>query len=277
MLGCDGASRKAPPAPAPPVSGAVTSARGGAAAAASPATAPPDACRVMSVSGRARRGSGQPIARGARLAGAEPIELEDDGRLHFKHTGSGREWTARGPARLVPCVDGQEEIILVSGALRAELGAGARPGAEVWVGTPFGSIRYARAQAEVRVSEQALELTASVGDVWLEGAAPAAELRVAAAIRRPAAQRLRVGPALEACARAAAESEARAKALLGPGEVGLGQRAAAHVRARRLARSRCASATATVLAQAPSDELAARLRELEEYRRAWQRVPASKT
>ena len=145
----------------------------------------------MAVSGPAHLGSGHPLTQGERLAGNDSIELEAGSQLHFKHTSSGREWTVRGPARLVPCVEGEEEIILALGSLRAELGAGVRPGAEVLVGTPFGTVRYAHAQAEVVVSERALELTASAGEVWLEGAEPAPELRVSGPIRRKQAERLR--------------------------------------------------------------------------------------
>lgn len=231
----------------------------------------------MSVTGRARLGSGDPLNRGERLAGNEAIELDAGSQLHFKHTSSGREWTVRGPARLVPCVEGEEEIILALGSLRAELGAGVRPGAEVMVGTPFGSVRYAHAQAEVAVSDAALALTASAGEVWLEGAEPAPELRVSGSLRRGRSERLKPVTAVERCARAAAESETHAERLLAAGESGLGQRAALHVRARKLARARCASATATVLQLAPPSELAAKLRELDVHRRTWRRVPASKT
>jgi hypothetical protein len=242
-----------------------------------PSPPPPDACRVMSISGPAHLGSGRPLTHGERLAGNEAIELDAGSALHFKHTSSGREWTIRGPARLVPCVEGEEEIILALGSLRAELGAGVRPGAEVLVGTPFGSVRYAHAQAELVVSERALELTASAGEVWLEGAESAPELRVSGSIRKKQAERLQPATAVESCARAAADSEKRAESLVSAGESGLGQRAALHVRARKLARARCASATATVLQLAPPSELAAKLRELDGYRRTWRRVPASKT
>lgn len=232
---------------------------------------------MISLAGSARLGSGHELNPGERLAGNEAIELEAGSQLHFKHTSSGREWTVRGPARLVPCVEGEEEIILALGSLRAELGAGVRPGAEVLVGTPFGSVRYAHAQADVVVSDRALELTASAGELWLERAEPAPELRVSGSIREKQAERLRPATAVETCARAAAESEARAESLLVAGESGLGQRAASHVRARKLARSRCASATATVLQLADPSEQAAKLRELDGYRRRWRRVPASKT
>lgn len=211
------------------------------------------------------------------LAGTEPIELETGSQLHFKHTASGREWTVRGPARLVPCVDGEEEIILALGSLRAELGAGLRPGAEVLVGTPFGGVRYAHAQAEIVVSAAGLRVEASAGEVWLRAAEPAPERRVSGTLRRSKAERLQPAQAVESCARAAAEAETLAESVLAAGEAGLGKRAAAHVRARKLARSRCASATATVLGSVPESELAARLRELDTYRRAWRRVPASKS
>ena len=127
------------------------------------------------------------------------------------------------------------------------------------------------------VSQRALELTASAGEVWLDGVEASPELRVSSGMREKQAKRLLPAMAVERCARAAADSEKRAESLLVAGESGLGQRAALHVRARKLARSRCASATASVLQLAPPSELAARLRELDVYRRTWRRVPASKT
>lgn len=101
-------------------------------------------------------------------------------------------------------------------------------------------------------------------------------MRVSGSLRKKQAERLQPERAVKSCARAAAEAEARAESLLVAGEPALGQRAASHVRARKLARSRCSSATATVLQLAPPSELAVKLRELDVYRRTWRRVPVSK-
>jgi hypothetical protein len=75
------------------------------------------------------------------------------------------------------------------------------------------------------------------------------------------------------CGRAARASETLAKGLLGPAAPGLGQRAAEHVRARELARARCAAAAAAVLQQDSGSEREQRLSELAGYREVWRRVP----
>jgi hypothetical protein len=231
----------------------------------------------MSSTGPAQRGSGEVLHAGDRFSGADWLELAKGSSLHLKHGESGREWTLRGPARLLPCVDGQEELILAEGKLRTELGAGVRPGAQVLIGTPFGSVRYADASAELDVTRDSLRLAVSAGDTWLRstGKRAASETRTthAQSARRGTRERLAAAPAVEACQKAAQHSEAIAKSLLAPGAAGLGQLAADHVRARELARASCAAATAAVLQQNLGAERSARLSQLAGYRELWRRVP----
>jgi hypothetical protein len=232
----------------------------------------------MSASGEVSQDSGQPIHPGAALTGSQLLELGVKAKVHIKHVESGREWTVEGPARLIPCAGGEEEIFLGQGTLRTELGAGVRPGAQVLIGTPFGSVGYADARAELIVTERELRLVASAGEAWLTPADPAAApVRVSGAspMRRSERARLAAVPALASCAKAAAESENQAKALLLPSEQALGERASAHVRERQRARTLCAGAAAAVLQQTRGAELAARLRELDAHRASWRRVPSS--
>lgn len=233
----------------------------------------------MSASGEVSQAAGQPIHPGAMLTGSQLLELGVGAKVHVKHVESGREWTVEGPARLVPCAGGEEEIFLGQGTLRTELGAGVRPGAQVLIGTPFGSVGYADARAELVVTERELRLVANAGEAWLTPADPAVPpMRVSGnkPLRRSERERLAAAPALASCARAATESENQAKALLLPSNQALGERASAHVRERQRARSLCASAAAAVLQQTRGEELAARLRELEAHRASWRRVPSSK-
>jgi hypothetical protein len=240
----------------------------------------PEGCRVMSLSGGVRAAGGALIRKGQKLTGDEALILTEAAALHLKHTVSGREWSVVGPARLLPCVAGQEELVLAEGRLRTELGAGARPGAEVLIGTPFGSIRYLNARAELLVSARELRLSASSGEAWLAppGSDQTPELRAQGTqrVRRDQAQRPTLQAALEGCARAAASSEGQARALLQPSAEALGQRAAAHVRARQRARSSCASAAAAVLWQEQRAEQRARWLELEQHRASWQYIPSSR-
>ena len=250
-----------------------------AASAAPVAPSAPLGCRVMSTTGAAQRDSGVAVHAGDRFVGSDWLELAKGTSLHLKHGQSGREWTLRGPARVLPCVDGLEELILAEGKLRAEPGAGVRPGAQVLIGTPFGSLRYADASADLDVTRDALRLAVNAGDTWLSStsAPPGAETHTAGAqsTRRGPRQRLAAAAAVAECARAAQQSEALAQSLLAPAPSALGKLAAEHVRARELARARCAMATAAVLQQDQGSERSARLTELAGYRERWRRVPAA--
>jgi hypothetical protein len=237
----------------------------------------PLGCRIMSLSGESRLGSGTALQTGDRLTGADWIELGAGSRLHFKHAESGREWTVQGPARLLPCVEGREEVILGQGQLRTELGAGVRPGAQVLLGTPFGSVRYADARSELSVKPDELRVSLSAGDAWLSGTGTLAPSDVhierSRTLRRGPRERWAAAAAVQACAEAAHAALERAQGLLGPAQTPLGQRAAEHVHARELARARCSSAEAAVLQQTQGKELRDRLAELATYRELWRRVP----
>lgn len=277
LLGCS--REQATPTAAGGAAGTVAAA---APVAATPAAAParpaPHGCRVMSTTGPAQRTSGAVVQAGDRFFGADWLELGKGTRLHLKHGESGREWTLQGPARVLPCVDGQEELIMAEGQLRAEPGVGVRPGAQVLIGTPFGSVRYGDASAELQVTSEALQLSVSSGDTWLRAGAaagsPETHVTRAKAARRSRGERLQADAAVAECERAARASESLAKSLLGPAAPGLGQRAAEHVRARELARARCADATAAVLQQDSGSAREQRLSQLAELREVWRRVPA---
>lgn len=231
-------------------------------------------CRVISLRGAGRTSAGQRLAA-PQLLGAGWIELEPGALAHLKHTETSREWTLEGPARAWVCPQGREEIILGTGVLQTELGPGARPGAEVTIGTAFGSVQYGDARARLSVSDRELRLQTSSGDAWLTpfSAAPSSVLR-GADVRRGPSQRVEFQAAMRWCAAAAARAAELAAGLLAGGAAGLGQRAAEHVRARHWARASCANAGAAVLQQARGAELEPRLREVSELEETWQRVVA---
>jgi hypothetical protein len=244
------------------------------------ATAPGGSgCRVMSLTGAGTLGSGDPLRAGDRLSGADWIDLAPGSRLHLEHTKSSRQWTVQGPARLVPCVDGGEEIVLSRGTLATELAAGVRPGAQVVIGTPFGTLRYADARAELRVSSAELRVQLSAGEAWLgalpQEAPPELHLTQRQTLLRGAEQRWRATAALESCAAAASDAQARARALVEHSEAPLGERAKRHVQARELARIRCDSAAAAVLQQSQGGALAEQRARLASYRGQWQQIPGA--
>jgi hypothetical protein len=272
-------------APLPAVAGASSPPAVAAARPAAPAVASAPACRVMAVSGDIARGE-EPVRAGDAWNDSVAVELGPQATVRLMHTSSTRQWTLTGPARFVACDGGTEEIVLARGALRTEPGAGVRPGAEVWIGTPFGSLRYADARAELEVTTAALGLRVASGPLWfapLGGDSPK-ERRVSDAATTFAAKPYRVSVALAIarCQRAATQAAERADSLLSASSEPLGARAAAHVRARQQAHGTCASARAALLSvprplagAEPSDDPRAQWSELNGYDRLWRAVPAA--
>ena len=238
--------------------------------AAAPVAAP--ACRVVTLSGAATK-EGQPLRVGDAFGGT-PIELATGARLHFVHVSSARAWSLEGPARLAACAGGAEEIVLGRGTLRAEPGSGVRPGAEVWVGTPFGALRYADAAASMNVGERQLSVRVATGRVWFTplGGDSLDERPIATEATFSAAPyRLSGARSLERCSRDASAAEERARSLLAPSTRPLGERAAEHVRARQRARASCVSARAVALATPSPDPSTGA--ELARYDALWRGVP----
>jgi hypothetical protein len=230
----------------------------------------------MSVKGAARWDTGAPVEKRTWVAAARWLELDPGAGLHLKHAESGREWTLEGPAKVLACPGGNEEIVLAGGTLRSEAGSGVRPGAEVLVGTPFGTLRYADARVELRVSSAELSVMLHSGEVWLSSAGTTpgdARVVVSKPLKRGRAERLDASAARKACGVAAQDAEQLALALLMASSEPLGARAATQVRARQRAASVCAGAAAAVLQQELGDELGLHLDEVSEFRQQSRRVP----
>jgi hypothetical protein len=235
-------------------------------------------CRVMSLIGQVSRGAANEVRVGDLLAGGAPLELAAGASVHLKHTKSAREWSVAGPGSVLVCADGDEDIVIGAGVLHTEQGPGARPGAQVLVGTPFGSVSYGDASARVTVRASGFELTVAAGDVWF---APATAQELTAThvtaskplVLGPSA-RLAAAAAAQRCERDAAAAEARAKGLLATSNEPLGGRAAAHVRARRRAHASCADAEAVVLDASSGEDRERRLAELNAVALRWRVVPA---
>ena len=132
------------------------------------------ACRVMALRGtatsRPRLGAPPAPSAGGGWGGgtfdAQPtslgrsellpegglIELESGASLTVQATVSTREITLVGPALAEACPGGEEAIRLSYGKVTAFPGGGVRPGAEVWVATPLGVVRFNDANLEVTVA-----------------------------------------------------------------------------------------------------------------------------
>lgn len=231
------------------------------------------ACRVMSLRGDVRTATGERITKGSLLSGDRWLVLEPGASLALKHTTSGRELAFDGPGRVLPCFGGEEEMIVGLGTVRTQTGVGVRPGATVVIGTPFGSVRYADAQAKLVVGEASLEVPEASGDLTLVPLLPPAQPvpLTGAAVQLPGAAT--ADEALAACSQAAQSAQGQARALLAAAGGTRGELAAAHVRARGAARLTCAAATASALARGDAMEIGARLQRLGELRAQWMAVP----
>ncbi|MGC4089884.1 MAG: hypothetical protein QM756_18755 [Polyangiaceae bacterium] len=271
-----------------PIGGATASRSASAPAsvtASAPAPAPPPIapdmpqliqapCRVLRVSGSARVVAGMELSNLTGLDGKAWLELAAKAEVSVRHGATSREFSLHGPGRFLPCRQGLEQVLVAEGAFESSAGSGVRPGAEMWVSTPFGTVRYADADARLRVEAGGLRLSAASGRVVVEGSdgklltltAPVPERRLGSAL--PATESV---TRCEASARTAEQSAAR---VLAPGGDDLGKLAATQLESRRRARAQCLVAEASVerLAEGPEK---ARLRDqVSQANQLWQAVPA---
>lgn len=164
----------------------------------------------------------------------------------IKHAASGREIIVEGPGRVLPCRGGEEQLLVSSGRVRSVPGAGVRPGAEVWLVTPWGVVRYGDAALELGVSERTLTVTVSGGQAATDPAAGVTTLpKTVAGPGGKARATGKPNPArqAEACQRAAVAAQKSAAVLLAdrPGP-DLGRHARDQLEDRRRARAACAMA-----------------------------------
>lgn len=273
-----------PPASALPLASAAASAPAAPSASApgrpglSPATRP--GCRVLALTGQVQEGA-SPLANGALTYGTSWLSLGKDASLTLRHTATTREVTLRGPGRALPCLDGEEDTLLVEGSLESTAGAGARPGAEVAIFTPLGTISYGDAQISIRASKTRVEVSSTKGEAWVFAAKSASRKgpeKLAAAKDKT----VLTGPGtvealLKDCEQAAEQAEALGRAVLAPagGDAGsLGDRAAAHLRARQAARRACGAARAGASAEPDADKRGGFEQRVEQAGRRWKSLGA---
>jgi hypothetical protein len=221
-------------------------------------------CRAIVVKGAPKDSQGNVVSAMAPLDGTVWLDLPDKSWVTVKHAVTGRELTFTGPGLVLPCKNGKEWFVLVRGRASTTTWAGAAPGAEVLLSTPFTLVRYGDATLDVTVEDSRLLVKAIRGDAWLESGKEggASDRKVAAGtqeVRSGAPEDPRA--LLSDCEQAAARSESMARETLsGKSGVPLGESAAAHVRARRAATAACAVADAALgrLALGPEREGLAR-------------------
>jgi len=294
---------KTPPPPAP-------SARASVAPVPTPAVPPSAhlprpqaklACRAITVEGDVHiETSSGPAGPDAGLVpvllqGLAPTEawvgLAKGARLVVKDPRTTRETSFRGlagPGRARVCVGFAEESWIAAGRFESSVGAGEAPGAEEWVVTPFGVVRYGAAKVTVdvlpREAEVMLESGAAfawtpvapaTGDAGLEDGwmrLPAGRTRLQS--REPAGGPEAARIALDRCKTLAASARALAVQVMSPDGGAGGSTIAAQVTTRRLARAACAVASMRVHALAESDA-APLVRPLADANASWSGIPTA--
>ena len=209
------------------------------------------------------------LAQGDLLPETGIIELGTDAELTVQATVSTREITVVGPATAEACPGGDEAVRLARGRVTAFPGAGVRPGAEVWIATPLGVVRFSDAQIDMAVQgsdADRLKVAVIAGQAsvipaaGVVAAAPPVERADAAGgvialspgatfeASRPAGAVSRwVRDLVAACLRRAGAAREAAKFVASTREgprTSIGDLAFAHVRARQHARAACESAWA---------------------------------
>ena len=212
-------------------------------------------CRALAVTGISTV-DGAPLAVDALLDGEHWVELEAGASVSLRHTVTTREFKLIGPARVLPCRAGAEQVLLAAGQLSTSANLGVRPGAEVLIATPEGTVRYGDAALDVEFSDKGLRVRVKQGEAWVEpqtrgkpGFKNPVRNGSEARLRPERVPIQRIVATCQAAAEAATESAAR---VLGhdrgadAGAGSLGERAAVHLRERGKARMACAVAAAAI-------------------------------
>jgi len=104
-----------------------------------------------------------------RVVGERWEELGAGAHLVVREPRTARETTYRGPGWARICVDSQEEAWLAEGGFESSPGSGEAPGAEQWVVTALGVVRYAgsaKVVVEARTGGVSLAVTDGAAFVW---------------------------------------------------------------------------------------------------------------
>lgn len=237
-------------------------------------------CRALRVEGDAKLGE-SPLVTGAELDGSDWVTLSQGASLTLKHASSGRELSLAGPARFRACRRGREQVLLAQGKVTIGSGMGARPGAEVLIATPVAAVRYADAELSLLLDDKRLTVEVRAGAVEVDSATaggPGAKAlksplhakdKLAVALGKPDA-----GLLMSRC-QAAAEAAAETARKVGDKSSAepLGERAQAHVRARRAARAACTIAAAATGLVADPTAAAGLWAEAVRWEGLWETIP----
>jgi hypothetical protein len=240
------------------------------------------ACRALLVTGKASF-DGTPIVTGTLLDGEHWVLLEAGSSVALRHTLTSREFKLIGPGKVLPCRGGAEQLLLTTGQLSTSANLGVRPGAEVLIATPLGTVHYGDAALDVELSAKGLRVRVKQGEAWVEpekaGMPPFKNPVGSGAEARLPGRPSNAQALLDSCETAAQHARDSAEQVLTAGQAGatssLGARAAENMRARAAARSECAMAAAalgTLEDPAERQRLSAAVAHADEL---WRSVPTS--
>jgi hypothetical protein len=128
-------------------------------------------CRAMAIDGEVRTdadgGTAAALAPRDEIPQGAWLSLATNARVVAKDPRTTRETTFRGPGRARACVDFLEESWLASGTFESTAGAGEAPGAEEWVVTPLGVVRFGAAKLAVDARPRGVRIRVEEGTVFL--------------------------------------------------------------------------------------------------------------
>ena len=236
------------------------------------------ACRALAVSGLVTAGE-LVIKESTLLDGTSWVDLAPGATLALRHTLTSRELKIVGPAHALPCRLGAEQVLLASGRVSTSANLGVRPGAEVLIATPFGTVRYGDAALEIEVGPHGLDLQVKQGEAWLEPETAAKKpfKNPLGGHRRASLASMGASPSalVDRCQAAAQHADESARRVLenAPDAGSLGDRAAAQVRDRAAARRACAMAAAAVGSVTEPAQRQQLWASLTRWEGLWQSVP----
>ncbi len=206
------------------------------------------------------------LVRDMQIPEGDWIDLTTGAKVTAKSPRTLRETTYEGPARVRPCVDHDEEAWVLGGTFSAVSPGNESPGAEEWVITPLGVVRYVTSTLTIKANKRSMDLKVTGGTAYVL-AAPYATLKEAgrdagaADAGKPTWARVDAiyagavvattpddkipAAAVEACKTAASASKVVTAALMEP-DASIGTLAGEATDARRLARALCGVAALVV-------------------------------
>jgi hypothetical protein len=126
-------------------------------------------CRAIAVLGKVTDvDGGASLSLGGQLPDSL-FSLDDGAKMTVKSPSSGREVTFEGAATVRTCVAGDPEHWLLRGGFTALPGAGEKPGAEEWLITPFGIVRWASALVKVHIEKDRATVRVTSGQASVYG------------------------------------------------------------------------------------------------------------